>query len=584
MLRWILSRFDKRVADELYNHRKLILTGLLCSAGAASIAGGLVWFIKLTVAAVENKDPVRLYWLAALVIGLFALKYFLTRGQTYYLTAASIHLTSSLREKILRKLQRLPLRYFDSQRSGNLQSVITNDVNMYTTAVGTVREAIDGPIKILGGLIAAFAIQPFLLMGASLVLPVIFLVIQNNARKMKADQARVQDDLGDLNAFTSESIQGTRTVKVFGAEELMIANFLQRNEVTVISQKMAARRFANLKPMVEFIGAFAISIVVIICAVLVQRNQLEVSDLAAFLFALDLINQGFRNLGSMKQTRAQIQAAADRIYSEVLDVPDDEVHSGANKSLPQVVGRIVFDQVSFSYPDGTKALDNVSFTIEAGSSVALVGPSGAGKSTISDLLLRIHDPSSGVITLDGTDLRELDIHWLRSQMGVVPQSTFLFAGTLAENLKLAKPDATDQELMQATEAANASFIVNLPAGFQSTVGERGVRLSGGEAQRIAIARAILRNPKILILDEATSSLDAMSEKAVQEALDDVMVDRSTLFIAHRLTTAARAKKIVVLRHGRVVEQGTFQELMDAKQVFAGMYETFRDDGAPVELA
>jgi len=584
MLRWILSRFDKRVADELYNHRKLILTGLLCSAGAASIAGGLVWFIKLTVAAVENKDPVRLYWLAALVVGLFALKYFLTRGQTYYLTAASIHLTSSLREKILRKLQRLPLRYFDSQRSGNLQSVITNDVNMYTTAVGTVREAIDGPIKILGGLIAAFAIQPFLLMGASLVLPVIFLVIQNNARKMKADQARVQDDLGDLNAFTSESIQGTRTVKVFGAEELMIANFLQRNEVTVISQKMAARRFANLKPMVEFIGAFAISIVVIICAVLVQRNQLEVSDLAAFLFALDLINQGFRNLGSMKQTRAQIQAAADRIYSEVLDVPDDEVHSGANKSLPQVVGRIVFDQVSFSYPDGTKALDNVSFTIEAGSSVALVGPSGAGKSTISDLLLRIHDPSSGVITLDGTDLRELDIHWLRSQMGVVPQSTFLFAGTLAENLKLAKPDATDQELMQATEAANASFIVNLPAGFQSTVGERGVRLSGGEAQRIAIARAILRNPKILILDEATSSLDAMSEKAVQEALDDVMVDRSTLFIAHRLTTAARAKKIVVLRHGRVVEQGTFQELMDAKQVFAGMYETFRDDGAPVELA
>lgn len=584
MLRWILSRFDKRVADELYNHRKLILTGLLCSAGAASIAGGLVWFIKLTVAAVENKDPVRLYWLAALVVGLFALKYFLTRGQTYYLTAASIHLTSSLREKILRKLQRLPLRYFDSQRSGNLQSVITNDVNMYTTAVGTVREAIDGPIKILGGLIAAFAIQPFLLMGASLVLPVIFLVIQNNARKMKADQARVQDDLGDLNAFTSESIQGTRTVKVFGAEELMIANFLQRNEVTVISQKMAARRFANLKPMVEFIGAFAISIVVIICAVLVQRNQLEVSDLAAFLFALDLINQGFRNLGSMKQTRAQIQAAADRIYSEVLDVPDDEVHSGANKSLPQVVGRIVFDQVSFSYPDGTKALDNVSFTIEAGSSVALVGPSGAGKSTISDLLLRIHDPSSGVITLDGTDLRELDIHWLRSQMGVVPQSTFLFAGTLAENLKLAKPDATDQELMQATEAANASFIVNLPAGFQSTVGERGVRLSGGEAQRIAIARAILRNPKILILDEATSSLDAMSEKAVQEALDDVMVDRSTLFIAHRLTTAARAKKIVVLRHGRVVEQGTFKELMDAKQVFAGMYETFRDDGAPVELA
>lgn len=584
MLRWILSRFDKRVADELYNQKKLILAGLACSAGAAAIAGVLVKLIETTTRALEAKNAGLLYWMAAGVIALFAVKYFLTRGQAYYLTAASIEMTSKLREKILLKLQKLPLRYFDSQRAGNVQSVFTNDVNIYTTAVGTVRESIDGPIKIAAGLITAASIQPYLLLGAMVVFPVIFLVIQSNAKKMKSDQARVQEDLGDLNAFTAEAIQGTRTVKVFGAEQQMITNFLQRNDVTVISQKAAARRFANLKPLVEFIGAFAVAIVVVICAFLVQRDLLRVSQLTGFLFALDLINQGFRNLGSMKQTRAQIQAAADRIYSEVLDVPDDEVHSGQNKSLPDVTGQIVFDQVSFQYPDGTTALENVSFTIEPGTSVALVGPSGAGKSTISDLLLRIHDPSSGRITLDGTDLRELDISWLRSQMGVVPQSTFLFAGTLAENLRLAKPDATDQELLQAAEAANASFIVNLPAGFQSTVGERGVRLSGGEAQRIAIARAILRNPKVLILDEATSSLDAMSEKAVQQALDDVMVNRSTLFIAHRLTTAARATKIVVLRHGKVVEQGAFQELMDAKQVFASMYETFRDEGAPVELA
>jgi subfamily B ATP-binding cassette protein MsbA len=584
MLRWILSRFDKRVADELYNQKKLILAGLACSAGAAAIAGVLVKLIETTTRALEAKNAGLLYWMAAGVIALFAVKYFLTRGQAFYLTAASIEMTSKLREKILLKLQKLPLRYFDSQRAGNVQSVFTNDVNVYTTAVGTVRESIDGPIKIAAGLITAASIQPYLLLGAMVVFPVIFLVIQNNAKKMKSDQARVQEDLGDLNAFTAEAIQGTRTVKVFGAEQQMITNFLQRNDVTVISQKAAARRFANLKPLVEFIGAFAVAIVVVICALLVQRDLLRVSQLTGFLFALDLINQGFRNLGSMKQTRAQIQAAADRIYSEVLDVPDDEVHSGENKSLPDVTGQIVFDQVSFQYPDGTTALENVSFTIEPGTSVALVGPSGAGKSTISDLLLRIHDPSSGRITLDGTDLRELDISWLRSQMGVVPQSTFLFAGTLAENLRLAKPDATDQELLQAAEAANASFIVNLPAGFQSTVGERGVRLSGGEAQRIAIARAILRNPKVLILDEATSSLDAMSEKAVQQALDDVMVNRSTLFIAHRLTTAARATKIVVLRHGKVVEQGAFQELMDAKQVFASMYETFRDEGAPVELA
>ncbi len=568
-------RIDPRVTSELRRHKKLIVKGLVCSAVAAALTSATVPFVKYILAAVEQQDSVMLAWLSLGVMTLFAIKYWFTRGQTFYLSKAGAALTSDLRVRLFEKLQRLPMEYFNTKRAGATQSVLTNDVNVYQSAITVVRDSIDGPIKIVLGFAMVLFLQWQLALAALAVIPILALVIQRNGRKMKLAQADVQNDLSTMTAMMQESLQGTRIIKAFSAEDQVTDRFRGLVGKAFDSQVRAIKRTATLKPTVELIGAVALSIVVLLCGVLASRGELQVSDLGAFILGLDVINQGARNLGSLNQTLAQIHAATERIYEEILDVPEPLADRPDARELPTIEGRIEFLNVSFVYPDGTRALSKVSFTIEAGTSVALVGPSGAGKSTIADLLLRFYDPTEGVILLDGVDLRELRTSWLRRRIGVVPQQTFLFAGSIHENLLFGAPDATMQDMGQAIADAHAKpFIDASPDGLETTLGERGVRLSGGEAQRIAIARALVKRPPILLLDEATSNLDAMSEKAVQSALDEVMTSRTTVFIAHRLTTAARANKIIVLRHGEVLEQGTHAELMESGSAYGAMYKAY----------
>lgn len=549
--------------------------GLLCSAGSAALQGFTTWLIKATLEAVELKQPDALTKMAFAVIGIYGIRYFFTRGQMYYLSMAASRVTTDLRLKLFTKLQNLPISFFNERRAGGIQSVLTNDVNVYQGAVASVRDAIDGPIKMVLGFVAIFVIQWQLSLVSLAVLPVMVWFIQRNSKKMKIAQTEVQQDLATMTAMMQEQLQGTRIVKAFGAQKQVISSFTKLVDQSYNSQMKAARRVSSLKPMVELIGAGALAITVFFCGQLVTRGQLAVSDLGSFIFALDIINQGFKNIGSLRQTLAQVSAAADRIHAEILDVPETVADRPGAIQLANPIGNIEFSGVSFEYPDGTKALDNVSFVIEPGTSLALVGPSGAGKSTIADLLLRFYDPTEGQILFDGTDIRELDSTWYRRQFGVVPQQTFLFAGTIQENLTLGIDLDQKSELLEPTRKANAlDFITSMPKQFDTVLGERGVRLSGGEGQRIAIARALVRNPLVLLLDEATSNLDAVSEKVVSEALENVMHTRTTLFIAHRLTTAARADKIVVLRRGQVVEQGSHSGLIDANGVYATMFRAF----------
>lgn len=355
----------------------------------------------------------------------------------------------------------------------------------------------------------------------------------------------------------------------------MTAQFRALIESSFLSQVRAIRRVASLRPMVELIGAFALAIVVYLCGRLVAQGTLTVASLGAFIMALDVMNQGAKNLGSLSNTYGQVQAAADRIYSEILDMPEAAEES-ADAAVPlDLGGRIEFRDVSFAYPDGTRALSHVSFSVEPGTSIALVGPSGAGKSTIADLLLRFYEPTEGQVLVDGVDVRQFSARSLRMQIGVVPQQTFLFAGTIADNLRLGMEDASEEQLTQALCAAHAQeFVARMPEGINTSIGERNTRLSGGEAQRVAIARALVRRPKILVFDEATSNLDAHSEQVVQEALDEIMIGRTTIMIAHRLTTAARADRILMLRHGEVIEQGSHAELLQAGGAYAAMYRAF----------
>lgn len=509
-----------------------------------------------------------------LVVVVFGIKYFFTRGQTFFITKASARLGTDLRLRLFGKLQRLPLRYYNDKRTGSIQSALTNDVNVYANAVGMVRDGIDGPFRAIAALVAIIWMQWQLALLAILFIPVLAWFVNRNGRRMKAAQAVVQDDLSDLNAMANEALQGTRVIKAFAAEQRISDLYSGLVERAFGSQIQAARRFAALRPMVEFIGAVSLAAILYICGWMAAQGMLVVSQIVALTLAMDQINQGARSFANMNNTYNQVTAAAERLQREVLEVEEEPLQSGAMQ-LASIKGDVEFRNVSFAYPDGTLALRDVNFTIPAGTSLALVGPSGAGKSTIADLLLRFYDPTEGQILLDGTDLRELDLAWLRQQFGVVPQQTFLFAGTIEDNLRLGAVDAPAAQVERAAAQAHVdAFVARMPDGMQTQLGERGTRLSGGEMQRLAIARALARDPKVLVMDEATSNLDAVSEKYVTEALDQVMTERTTLFIAHRLTTASRASRIAVIRRGELIEIGSHTELMAKDGVYAGMFHAF----------
>jgi len=521
------------------------------------------------------RDAVRrLGVLSLLLVSLFGAKYWFTRGQTYYLSFAANKLANDLRIRLFSKLQRLPISYFNEKRGGAIQSILTTDVGLYQSSVSVIRDSIDAPIRAISAFAAIFLLQWQLALVSLLFLPPMAIVIQRNARKMRTAQRKVQSDLADLGALTQEALQGTRVVKAFSAEAEIEARYDKLIEGTFNSQMAAVRRVASLRPLVEFIGAVAIAAVIYICGWLAYAGTLQVADIAALIFGLDIINQGFRSYGNVKNTLSQVGAASDRIYSEILDV-DEEPRPIGGVAVQEPHGLIEFREVSFSYPDGTRALDHVSFRIEPGQSLALVGRSGAGKSTIADLMLRFYDPTEGQVLLDGVDVRELDVDWLRRQIGVVPQHTFLFAGSIEENVRMGQPNASQEEIAEALSQAHAAeFVSEMSLRTDPALGERGVKLSGGQMQRIAIARALVRKPLILLLDEATSALDANSERAVTEALDEVMHSRTTLMIAHRLTTAARADRIIHLRQGQVIEKGTHAELLKANGPYAEMYRAF----------
>jgi subfamily B ATP-binding cassette protein MsbA len=588
---FINRRFDPRLSLELHGQWKTIRLGMLCTAVASALDTSSVYLVKKAGEAVDSlaqasreTGPIAhqllesgmrlLIGVCVAVVIIAASKYWFTRGQTYYLTEAANRLAKNLRVRMMDRLLRLPIGYYNDRRAGAIQSILTNDVNVYQNAVGIIRDSIKAPVTALLSFAWIIYINWRLAAVAILLLPVMAAVIRRNSVLMRKAQGEVQSRLADVSSTMVEILSGTRVIKAFGAEDRVKEDYDHLVETTFERQMVATGISATLGPLQDVISAFAMAFFLFLCGLLASRALLTLGTILALAVAMDKVNQGFRSLGGVTNTFSTVEAASDRIYSEILDMPPS-LEFGGGTSLPNPRGLFEFEHVSFRYPDGTLALEDVSFKIEPGHSLALVGSSGAGKSTIADLMLRFYDPTEGRILFDGVDVRDLDVHWLRDQIGVVPQQTFLFAGTIEDNVRVGAPSASDEEIREALRQAHAEEFTQEMAGRTTNeLGERGVRLSGGQMQRVAIARALVRKPTVLLLDEATSALDANSEKAVTEALHEVMQHRTTLFIAHRLTTAARADKILVLSRGRAVEMGSHTELLAAKSTYANLFSAF----------
>ncbi len=568
-----MERIERHFWRYVLQQWKPLVVALLCSAGVTAITGLTAYLLEQVIRSMDMRDSAMLNRVSLTVIGVFALKWFFSYGQVYYLALAGQRMMARLREDIFAHLQRLPLSFFQSRQIGSIQSILTNDVPLVQNAVLLVRDVLDAPLRILAFTAYLFYLNWRLALLALLFLPLIATLIRRLGRQIHRITHQTQGALAEISALVQETLAGVRVIKAFATEDRQIEQFVRQNRQVLNHSLRGERRRARLRPTVEFIGAVSIALVLWFGGQQVATGRMNTGQLLSFLFLLHQIAQAASGVGAIQFTRKQVRAAAERIFREVLDV-EPEVYDPPNAiTLPPVQGAIRYENVWFRYPSSEQyALKGVSFEIQPGEVVALVGHSGAGKSTLVDLLLRFHTPNQGHILIDNHDIQQVRLESLRSQIGVVPQQTMLFVGTIAENIAYSQPDAPMEAIEQAARQAHAhEFIEQLPNGYHTLIGDKGVRLSGGESQRIAIARALLRNPRILIFDEATASLDPISEQMIRRVIEEGRGTRTTLIIAHRWSTVQIADRILVLHQGRLVEQGTHAELVQKDGYYAQLY-------------
>ncbi|MFQ5905145.1 MAG: diguanylate cyclase [bacterium] len=536
---------------------------------------GLGWILSRVNEWLGSVPPmVTLGRLAALIVAVYFLKGFFTYLQRIFSLAVEQGTIRDLREAIYRHLHMLSLSFYHSQRIGVLASRITNDVSFIQGAiekgfVALIRESLLALVYVAVVVWASWKLA----LVALMVVPLSALMIILLGRRLRASSHRVQEATGDMTSTLTETVSGMRVVKAFSMENFEIRKFVSQ----IWEYYRAFVKFERISmlagPLTEFLGVIAACIILIYGGhQILVMGELTADRFIVFLAASLSLMQPIKRIS---QANTQIQnglAASTRIFRIMDTVPDVREAEDAVE-IDSFRGSLVFDNVSFEYENGRRVLNNINLEIRVGEVVALVGPSGAGKSTMADLVPRFYDPTEGSVKIDGIDLKKIKVSSLRGLMGIVTQETILFNDTVRNNIAYGRTDASREDVERAAKAANIhDFIKSLPEGYDTRIGERGVRLSGGERQRVAIARAILKNPPILILDEATSSLDSQSETLVQEALERLMRGRTSIVIAHRLSTVRRADTIVVVEDGRIVEAGTHGSLLLRRGTYKRLYE------------
>lgn len=555
-----------------YMHR--LIFAMFCTIMAAAGNLYIPWIIKDMIDEVlADKNGTMLNWIAASIIAIFVVRGLFWYGQNYLMSYVGQSVIIDIRAAVFKKLQRLSVSFYDKNKTGTIMSYVTNDVNALQSAMveNTIEMITEGFI-LIGSVVAMIYLDWRLTLFTVCTFPVVLWFMEFFGKKIRKTGGRIQECTADITSVLQESVASARVIKSFVREDYEVDRFDVENRANFRANMKNAQLMATLTPVVELVAAIGVTMIIWYGGNNVINGTITAGSLVAFLTYAVNISNPIKRLTRVIGNIQKALAAAQRVFM-IIDMPEEIAESRDAKQLPEVSGKVEFQNVSFAYDDKGNVITDLSFSVKPGEVIAIVGPSGAGKSTIANLLPRFYDVNKGDIKIDGHSVREVTLDSLREQVGIVPQETMLFNGSVYNNILYGRLDATKEEIEAAAKAANAhDFIMQLTDGYETKLGDRGVNLSGGQRQRIAIARAILKNPRILILDEATSALDTESERVVQEALDRLMVGRTSFVIAHRLSTVKNADKILVLEKGNLVESGKHDELLALDGLYAHLYK------------
>ncbi|BAJ64745.1 ABC transporter ATP-binding protein [Anaerolinea thermophila] len=563
----LVSRFAQRYWKELL----ITVVSMLALVGIQLF---IPWAVRTLINTVTGglSSPQTLNIITTLTLAVIAV--YLARGVFQYLRSYMAHIAgwgvvADLRKYVYDHLQRLSLRFYEDKQTGQLMSRVINDTDLFEQLIAhAVPDVLVNVVTLVAISAVLFQLNWILALLSLVPIPLVVLSLRLYARYVRPRFVERQKVLGELNAILNDNLSGIREIKAFTQEEEQYVRVGNGVENYKKANLKALRLMAIFQPFIDFASSLGTLVVIYFGGRLVFQQTLPVADLVAFFLYLEMFYQPVRNLSGAWEAVQNALAGAERVADLLEQQPELEKRSHPIVISERAKGHIRFDQVSFEYIPGEPVLENINLEILPEQVVALVGPTGVGKSTLASLIPRFYDVTSGSLKLDGYDVRDLSLESLRRQVSIVLQDVFLFHGTVRENLLFGNPDASEAQMIEAAKIANAhGFILDLPNGYDTLIGERGVKLSGGQKQRLSIARAVLKDAPILILDEATSAVDTETELLIQQALERLMRGRTTLIIAHRLSTIRNADKIVVLEGRHIVEEGAHEELLAKRGLY-----------------